>query len=141
MPGDGFSFTVLIRCYPDIIGFRSILLKIIYNFYLFFRNFINRCKAFFYINAKVLAFAGDSTITRFSTITAAFFSCIKLHKVNHLGTKLQNKPLSFFIFYYFWTKLKTADDRQYKTQKIHYLVLDFICNSIYNRGGFVYSYL
>ncbi len=130
MPGNCFSFTVLIRSDPDIFCFRCSFTQFAYNLCFFFwdliigskiysqylypDSFLERSlicpkldttrKSFPRNFSMVFAFAGDSTITRFSIIYSEIYSFKKHDKVNQLGTKLQNKPLRFFIIYYFWGK-------------------------------------
>jgi hypothetical protein len=53
MPGNCFSFTVLVRCNPDIFRFLCSLPQFTYDFGLVFRDFIFRREILFNIYSKV----------------------------------------------------------------------------------------
>ena len=64
VPGDGFSFTVLIGCEPYFLGFVCLGLQIGNKFCLFFRNFVFRFKCLV-VDAQLFLFQiTDMSVTR-----------------------------------------------------------------------------
>ena len=130
MPCNGLSFTVLVRGDPDILRICCSFSQLADNFCLLLRDLIIGFEVIFNVYTKVLfSQVPDMSETRHNTeifsqeLFYSFRFSRRLNnykifdhysrylfflsddKVNQLGTKLQNKPLRFFIIYYFWTKL------------------------------------